>query len=336
MVDLRRVQKTGGSTLIISLPKRWAEATGTKSGDTLTISPGDRDTLIIDPHPIDKPVSRLKKLSIDGSDPNHFFRRLIAVYICGFDTIEVHATEPITPEMRAAIRNFTRMVIGPEITEEDMKSVLMKDLSDSAGFGLRSVVRRIFRITFSMLKDAIDAVKEGNLDVSRDVVSRDEEVDRFTWLLSKQYTLMLKKPRYQQDDPNVEESLNFFLIGRILERVADHAKIISEHHIAIQVDPGRAQIQKQTMTYFLEAGGVSLEMLNDAFESLIKGDTDLANRTIDKAKELNRLINKGIGSISRTKPAVTVSISGIMDSLERTGMYASDIAEIAINNQENS
>ena len=185
MADLRKVQKTGGSTLIVSLPKRWAEATGTKSGDALSITPGVGDTLIIDPHPTEKPRKRIKKLTIEEDDPRHFFRRLIACYICGYDTIQVKAGSTISPEMRAAIRDFTRMVIGPEITEEDIHSVLLKDLSDSEGFGLRSVVRRIFRITYSMFKDALDAVREGNLEVSRDVVSRDAEVDRFYFFLSK-------------------------------------------------------------------------------------------------------------------------------------------------------
>jgi phosphate uptake regulator len=335
MADLRRVQKTGGSTLIVSLPKRWAEATGIKSGDTLSIIPGDGDSLIIDPHPVDKRVKRVKKLTTDGSDPNHFFRRLIAVYICGYDTIEVISKEPMSTEMRASIRKFTRMVIGPEITEEDIRSVLMKDLSDSEGFGLRSVVRRIFRITFSMLKDSIDAIRDENADVSRDVVTRDEEVDRFYWLLSKQFTLMLKKPRYLQDEPNTEESLNFFLIGRILERVADHAKIISDNHVTVLENSGKNGIDTETRKLIVQAGELSQEMLTNSFDAFIKGDTLLANLTIDRTKELNVLYNDGISSISRMKPAITIPISGIFESVQRTGMYSTDIAEIAINNQEN-
>lgn len=335
MVDLRRVQKTGGSTLIISLPKRWAEATGTKSGDTLSIMPGDRNTLIIDPHPTDKPVKRVKKLTIEDDDPRHFFRRLIAAYICGFDTIEVTAARSISPEMRAAIRNFTRMVIGPEITEEDINSVLIKDLSDSEGFGLKSVVRRIFRITSSMLNDSLDAVVKGDLDLSRDVVSRDAEVDRFYWLLSKQYNLMLKRPWYLKEDSNAEESLNFFLVGRILERVADHAKNISDHNLTIGTTNKGPRLARETMKFVSESGNMALDMLTNAFNAFIQGDVPLANRTIDRAEDLEELTNNGISTISSGKSGQSVAIAGMMGSVRRTGMYASDIAEIAINNQIN-
>lgn len=334
MMDLRRVQKTGGSTLIISLPKRWAEASGVTNGHTLAIVSGERNTLIIDPNPQDKPLPRSKTLDIDGLEPEHLFRRLIAVYICGYDAIDIRSTEPITAEIRGAIRRFTRIVIGPEITEEDMRTVQMKDLSDSAGFGLRSVVRRIFRITHSMLQDAIAAVKDGLVDTSRDVISRDEEVDRFYWLVCKQYNLMLNRPRFKEENQSMEESLNHLLIGRILERVADHARIISDNNVLLHQGPDPEPIGGEMLEAFIRAGDIALSLLSDAFDAFIRGDPGLANRTIDGLKPFKRIVNEGFESISRTSPMVTVAITRMMSSLERTGMYASDIAEIAINNME--
>ncbi|MCK4613188.1 MAG: AbrB/MazE/SpoVT family DNA-binding domain-containing protein [Thermoplasmata archaeon] len=336
MADLRRVQKTGGSTLIVSLPKRWAVAAGIKNGDTLSLIPGERGTLIIDPHPIEKDVKRVKHISIEDGDPEHFFRRLIAVYINGYDTIEVSAGSTMSAEMRAAIRRFTRMVIGPEITEEDINSVHIKDLSDSEGFGLKSVVRRIFRITFSMLHDSMNAVRNGDLEIARDVDARDAEVDRLYWLLFKQYNLMLKRPRYLQEGPDVEESLNYFLIGRILERVADHARNISKHLVGVLGNKKKTPLSPETMNYFSGAADVALDMINRAFESFLKGDVSLANKTIDSTAELKDLYTKGVSTISGARPNLSVAIAGIMESVKRAGMYASDIAEIAINTQENN
>ena len=191
----------------------------------------------------------------------------------------------------------------------------------------------MFRITFSMLNDSLDSVIDGDLELSEDVVSRDAEVDRFYWLLSKQYNLMLKKPRYLQDDPNVEESLNFFLVGRILERVADHAKNISDHNLTIKTARKGPRLPKDTLKFVSESGDVALDMLTNAFNAFIQGDTPLANRTIDRTEELSELTDNGITTISSGKSGLAVAIAGMMDSVKRTGMYASDIAEIAINNQ---
>lgn len=336
MIDLRKVQKTGGSTLIISIPKRWAQSTGINSGDTLALVPGERNTLIIDPNPSEKGVERHKSITIDDDDPEHFFRRLIAIYINGYDTIEVNATPTMTPEMRAAIRKFTRMVIGPEITEEDLNSVQMKDLSDSAGFGMKSVVRRIFRISYSMLHDSLNAAKLGDQEIARDVVSRDAEVDRLYWLLFKQYNHMLKKPSYQKDQPEAEESLNFFLVGRILERIADHARNISRNVMNIGTKRKKSQLSPATLKVFGEAGELALSMVDGSFESFLKKDETQANLIIDQTTNLKELYSMGVSTIGGTKAEVSIAIAGIMDSVKRAGMYAADIAEISINNVENS
>jgi len=337
MADMRRVQKTGGSTYIISLPKKWANANGIKNGNTLSLLPGERGTLIIDPNPGDNIEDRLKHIVISDEEPEHFLRRLISVYINGYSTIEIEANSTVSPEMKEAIRRFTRMVIGPEITEESINNVRIKDLSDTQGFGLKRAVRRIYRITYSMLKDSFNAVSKGNTDIARDVVSRDEDVDRLFWLISKQFTLMLKRPRYLQEEPSVEESLNYYLVGRVLERIADHARNISKHLLVV-MDGKRTRktpLSKETYRYFHTAGETSLQMLESSFNSFIQGDCNLANDTIDRTEELKSLYNSGISTIDGKNPGLSVAIAGMMESVKRTGMYASDIAEIAINLLEN-
>lgn len=334
MAEMRRVQKTGGSTLIISLPKKWTQANSISNGDVLSLIPGERDTLIIDPHFSEKEKGRIKKLTTNGESPEHFFRRLIGVYINGFDDVVISAGSTMNPETRSSIRQFTRMVIGPEITEEDINTVILKDLSVSEGFGMKSVVRRIYRICYSMLHDALMALREGNVVIAKDVVSRDSEVDRLFWLLSKQYNLMLKKPRLQMDEPTVEESLNYYLTGRVMERIADHARNISRHLISVRENRKSYAFTKKVLGHFSRTGDLALGMVEHSFQSFLKGDVALANRTIDRTDELKTHYNEGISEISGTKPDVAVSIAGVMDSMKRAGMYASDIAEIAINNQE--
>ncbi|HIE41101.1 MAG TPA: phosphate uptake regulator PhoU [Candidatus Aenigmarchaeota archaeon] len=337
MSDLRKVQKTGGSTYIISLPKKWANANGVKVGDILTMVPGERGTLIIDPNYDDVDEPRKKRIVIRNEVPEHFLRRLISVYINGYNVIEIEARSAMSSEMKEAIRRFTRMVIGPEITEESINNVHIKDLLDTHGFGIQHAVKRIYRITYSMLSDSFEAVNKGESDIAKDVVSRDEDVDRLFWLISKQFNLMLKRPRCLQKEISVEESLNYYLVGRILERIADHARNISKHLLAVTDKnvTGKTPLSKQTHKYFRMAGKTSLGMLEGSFDSFIKGDCDLANKTIDRTWELKELYTSGISTIDGKNPKLSVAIAGIMESVKRAGMYASDIAEIAINMMEN-
>ena len=45
--ETRKVQVTGGSTYIISLPKSWAESSKIQKGDSLTLWPRDDGHLIV-------------------------------------------------------------------------------------------------------------------------------------------------------------------------------------------------------------------------------------------------------------------------------------------------
>ncbi|TRO56011.1 AbrB/MazE/SpoVT family DNA-binding domain-containing protein, partial [Candidatus Bathyarchaeota archaeon] len=56
--DLRKVQVTGGSTFIISLPKAWVEQMGLQRGSVIRISQKDDLTLCLTPEGADTPESQ--------------------------------------------------------------------------------------------------------------------------------------------------------------------------------------------------------------------------------------------------------------------------------------
>ena len=60
--ELRKVQVTGGSTFIISLPKTWVEQMGLERGSLVKISQKDDLTLCLSPQGVDTNDSQ-KKLS---------------------------------------------------------------------------------------------------------------------------------------------------------------------------------------------------------------------------------------------------------------------------------
>jgi hypothetical protein len=47
-VHRRKVQKTGGSTYFVTLPKGWAESVGIKPGVEVTLMPTQAGTLLLD------------------------------------------------------------------------------------------------------------------------------------------------------------------------------------------------------------------------------------------------------------------------------------------------
>ncbi len=86
----RRIQKTGGSTFIVSLPKNWVTSRGLHEGDVLLFSPRSDGslTLYADEGPRAEGVKRSVEVTND-MDEDHLFRRLVAEYIAGAPLLEV-------------------------------------------------------------------------------------------------------------------------------------------------------------------------------------------------------------------------------------------------------
>ena len=90
IVESRKLQKTGCSTIIVSLPKKWTEKLGlTPSSEVRLIEQTD-GSLNIDPN-IDTNAltKRCQILEVEKGTGNHLFRSLIGIYLTGSNEIKV-------------------------------------------------------------------------------------------------------------------------------------------------------------------------------------------------------------------------------------------------------
>ena len=81
-------------------------------------------------------------------------------------------------------------------------------------------------MTAAMVRDALNAFVHQNVDLAREVMERDQDVDAlYKQLFRELLTFMIEAPQ------NVTRSLHLLLIARNYERIADHAQNISEEVI---------------------------------------------------------------------------------------------------------
>jgi phosphate transport system protein len=87
-------------------------------------------------------------------------------------------------------------------------------------------VRRMARIALGMLRHALDALEQLDLEGTADVVRRDADVnDAFRGILRQAVLGMLHDPR------TISAGLDLVFVAKALERVGDHAKNIAGHAI---------------------------------------------------------------------------------------------------------
>jgi phosphate uptake regulator len=326
--ESRKIQITGGSTFIVSLPKEWARGQGLHRGDTVGLWPQEDGSIVISPQLRTKHEEPTIVLRVDDLQPSHVLRELISAYQAGFGLVELRTKGPMPPEFRAVAREFAARVIGPEVVEETGESITVQDLLDPGDLPLRRSFRRMILIASSMVRDAVTAFRSLDIALAEDVIERDNEVDRLYWLIAKQYNQILRDVRVAaQLGLTPIDALAYRSSGKHVERIADHGARIAQN-----VKPlAGCDLPAATLKKIESFAAVAIDMFGRSIEALDAGNSSLANETIDQMENLYSARNRLIGPISKTTGEAGISLAYVVDSIERIGSYSTDIAEIALN-----
>ncbi|MGD0249700.1 MAG: phosphate uptake regulator PhoU [Thermoplasmata archaeon] len=325
----RRIQKTGGSTYIISLPKNWVMARGLRPGDVLLFTPRADGSLTVFAESAGPAASARRVVEVSNDmETEHLFRRLIAEYIAGYPLLEVRTPGRMSPRTREVIRGFGQRMIGPEILEETAESVILQDVVGANPLPIPSIIRREHQMVRAMHADAMTAFRTRDASIARDVIERDWEVDRLHWFLEKQVTSALRDARILATlELSLPECSTYLLASRVLERIADHAVRIAETVTIL----GKEPTPERLIAELDRMATAAATALNDALDSLDRRDIDKANEVIDTAKQLGRERDHILRELGSKRGRLAVGLAYVLESLERSAYYASDLAEIAIN-----
>ena len=325
----RRIQRTGGSTFIVSLPKTWATSRGLRAGDLLLFSPGADGSLTIYTEETPRSERHRRVVTVTNSLPkDHLFRQLVAEYIAGGPLLEIRTNGRMSARTREVIREFAQRVIGPEILEESGDAVILQDVVGANPLPLTSVVRRMHHMVETMQTDAMAAFLHQDMAIAEDVRERDWEVDRLHWFVQKQVTTALRDQRALTAlGLTFPECATFLLASRVLERIADHAVRIAE---VTELTKG-SKLPPDSLAEFSRLSASALEGLRAAVDTVYSGDTQRANEVLDAMERLVAQRRKLLDEFLSRPGRVAVALAYVLESLERTGLYASDLAEIAIN-----
>ena len=328
-METRKVQLTGKSTFIISLPKTWVNDTGIKARDSIGVIPQPDGTLLLSPKMIKGKLPTKKEITVDKNEEKiHLLRKLIGAYITGYNIIEIRSRYGLTPENKHTAKKFTRIVIGPEIIDEDANSMVMKDLLDPTDFSFKTAVRRMYYIGREMHENVAKSLEDRDVSLSQDVKDRDEEINRLNWLVARQNNMLLSDISLAEKMGTTRKrSLNYMLIARILERIGDHASKIADSIISLE----EKEVDKEIIASIVRANDLSLKILDKSMGSLFNKDIDMANDAIDSVDALINTCEEISERVMKLEGKIALSLGYILESIRRTALYAADISETVMN-----
>ena len=120
MVEKRKIQKTGSSSYIVTLPKEWIDMMGLKSGDYVLIYEHEGNLIITSPKAEARQLSGEIHIKED-IDNQEIFRVLVAMYLAGYDNIAVTFSSNIPNLARriSELKNMARIKLaGIEVVDE--------------------------------------------------------------------------------------------------------------------------------------------------------------------------------------------------------------------------
>jgi len=331
--ETRKIQLTGKSTYIVSLPKKWVTSMNLKAGSPLVLSKQSDSSLLLTPKELVKPA-KLGEAGINVSqkdDPNSMMRKIVALYLVGYSLIRIKTKdERITSLQRNFIKDLTRKkLVGTEIIADSPNEMKLQILLSYPELSVENALRRMCLIATSMHEDSMQALKDLNKELAREVISLDDEVDRFSLYIIRQLKAAVQSDRVLKDIglANPRDCLGYRVIAKSVERIADHAVKIAENVLLMD-----EKFDDSVLRKIFDMSSFARSVFDDSAKSLYKKDYSLADNVVTQAKKIVSIENEAIGAFAKKEQAIKLStLRMIMESIRRTAEYASDIAEIVLN-----
>ena len=219
------------------------------------------------------------------------------------------------------------MLVGTEIVSDTSSQLVLQVLLSYPELTVQNALRRMSIITASMHNDAVLGLKTNDSLLSKEVISTDNEVDRFNLYVNRLLKAAIQNPRITKEIGllNGKDCLGYRLVTTAVERTADHAVKIATNTLTL-----KHKINSTLQEKIQKMSSASVKMFDSAMESLFRQDYNTADTIITSIKTIDALEQEAVQSCQiDLEDAAALRL--IIESIRRTAEYASDIAEIVLN-----
>ena len=245
----RKVIQIAGSTQLVSLPRKWAQAHNVKKGDEVDVQEdGDKVIVSINSVPL------IEKAEIDISGLGNMTHRVLGSYYrAGVDEIKVIYDAPALIETVYDSLNRETM-IGFEVLEQGSDYCLLKYVAGEIE-GFDNVLRRVFLLLVNMSSECIRLLKERKFDVINSLSFLEKSNNRFTTICRR----VLNKSTSLSGQAAIGP---LYFIIESLENIADEYKYLAQHYAKLANK--KASFDKDALATFEKANSM-VSLFSEAY-----------------------------------------------------------------------
>jgi phosphate uptake regulator len=295
--EIRKLQLTGGSTYIISLPKWWISNLGLKPGDEVELIVTPSLKLMISPRWTRERMQRETVISSEGHNIQSLIREIIANYIAGIDTVKIMFSKiDHSHELKEIIR---RRLLGSEVVEESHDYLTFQFLISERDLSIDRSFRRMGSISCSLLRDVYLSIIERKKDYVMNMYLRDDEVDRFYFYIMRLLSLSTSDPEIiESNGYRLNQIPELYSVAKSIERVSDHAIRIAsivqkeevEEDIGLSLKDACDLFSRSLEIFYEKDKLKASQVMLDIDETYSKRSSEIVKKNVLIAESFNRVL----------------------------------------------
>ena len=282
-MDLRKVQRTGGGTFFVCLPKEWANRVGLKKSSHVALSETPDGRIILDAK-----YSSERALQVTTIHPSPLLdREIMGKYLLGYDVIRVETErDRMSSEDRELVKKSASRLVGLEIIEEDYSKIVVQFLLEPSAIPPDKILQREYSIASSMHRDAVTALIEGDGHLAKLVNGRDIEVNRLYFLLVRILRTIIQSPGLSEKLGVLPiDCLDYRLTASLVEAIGDKSAQLAE----VATELSATKLSKDLTPLLLRIHKTAFDTHENAMKAMFSRDIALAEVLREERKVIGSL-----------------------------------------------
>jgi phosphate uptake regulator len=323
MGELRKVQRTPTGTFFVCLPRSWAEQHGLRKGTLVALDETGDGKLLIDPK---YNAEQLPKVVTLNAGP-YLSREIIGRYLLGFDIIRIEAKERVDVDVRNIVKRTMSSLIGLEIVEETYSQIVLQCLLEPSGFPPEKILRRNYAIVAGMNRDAANSFIDGDLQLAKSVIARDDESNRLYFLLVRILRTIIQNPSLSEKlGITPIDCLDYRLAASLIEAMGDACVQVAAK--TVELNGVRPSEELRRLLVGLQA--ICYEAHEQALKAFVNKDIALAENVRNMHEKIESVFTD-IEKVSKDEPLeVMPQILAASSFLRQIYEHSVDLADLVV------
>lgn len=328
----RRIMSLGRSSMVISLPKNWMTLNELNKGDVVSYAIQRDRSLVVYPGAERKSPPKETTIKIGQSDDETLItQKIIGSFLNGYSGITLISEKIFSVPQRKAIRYIAGRLYM-RIMESDSRGVYLQTLADESKASLDQAVQRMHLISYSMCEDVFNALKTNDISLAKSVLSLDDDVDQFHFLILRIVREAAQSPVLANElrlDPL--DCMDYQYLSVLIEHASDYVADIARH--IIMINGIGETIPNNLLELMTDEGAAVVDLYVKAVNAFFQRDADLSIEIIKQSKRIEKLDQEIANTtfMSNKKPELICAACSIREDIKRIGFYAANVAEVTVN-----